>query len=190
MAYLLYRPYHRFHIIQSNQALYVKLLIKIVLFILMMLLVAWRVPYSDLVLDFVSKHITFDESEMIAKFILGEPDPEPRESIRDYLSLLINTLISMPLLSAIITAYDVITRKIHFSEIPEEWASSTLRRFAKLFLFTFLFWALLRFLPYQAIFPADKTYSDFTMAAVTAFNLMITVFCYRLLLNNLYPLRR
>ncbi|MCU6669434.1 hypothetical protein M8013_11825 [Enterobacteriaceae bacterium H4N4] len=167
-----------------------KLLIKIVLFILMMLFVAWTVPYSDLIFAFVSKHITLDESEKIAKFILGEPDPEPRESLRDYLSLLINTLISMPLLSAIITAYNTITRRNHFSEIPEEWASSTLRRFAKLFLFTFLFWALLRFLPYQAIFPADQTHADFTMAAATAFNLMITVFCYRFLTNNLYPLRR
>ncbi|MFY9996726.1 MAG: hypothetical protein WAK61_17265 [Leclercia sp.] len=155
-----------------------------------MLFVAWTVPYSDLVFDFVSKHITHAESEKIAKFVLGEPAPEPHESIRDYISLLLNTLISVPLLSAIITVYNTVTRKNRFFEIPEEWISSTLRRFAKIFLFTFLFWALLRFLPYQTLFPADETYADFTMVAATAFNLMITVFCYRFLTNNFYPLRR
>ncbi|HIE5564362.1 TPA: hypothetical protein ACXNQR_004704, partial [Enterobacter kobei] len=58
-----------------------------------------------------------------------------------------------------------------------EWFSSTLRRLAKIFGFTFLFWALFRLLPYQSLFP-DQTYSNFTMAAIVGFQLLLTIVCY------------
>lgn len=61
--------------------------------------------------------------------------------------------------------------------IPREWFSSTLRRLAKIFGFTFLFWALFRLLPYQSLFP-DQTYSNFTIAAIVGFQLLLTIVCY------------
>lgn len=44
---------------------------------------------------------------------------------------LINTLISVPLMSVIISAYNAITRTTKPAEIPLEWALSTLRRSRK-----------------------------------------------------------
>jgi len=80
-------------------------------------------------------------------------------------------------MSAITTAYSGATHKVSPSGIPREWFSSTLRRLAKIFGFTFQFWALFRLLPYQSLFP-DQTSSNFTMAAIVGFQLLLTIVCY------------
>jgi len=153
--------------------------IRIVLFFIVMLAVAWGVPYEDLVDTFIYTHISYSEAEKITKQILGEPYPEPYDSISDYISLVINTLISIPIMGVIISVYNAITRKTTPAELPKEWTLSTLRRFGKIALFTFLFWALLRLLPYDVIFPAGETYSNFVMTAAFGFHLLSAVFGYR-----------
>lgn len=153
--------------------------IRIVLFFIVMLAVAWGVPYEDLVDTFIYTHISYSEAEKITKQILGEPYPEPYDSISDYISLVINTLISIPVMGVIISVYNAFTRKMTPAELPKEWALSTLRRFGKIVLFTFLFWALLRLLPYDVIFPAGETYSNFVMTAAFGFNLLSAVIGYR-----------
>ncbi len=152
------------------------LFIKIVLFVVVMLIVAKVVPYDGLV-NSITGLFDFQSANKFTHFILGEPDLEAWESLGDYFSILINTLISVPGMSAIITAYSVVTHKVSPAGVPREWASSTLRRFAKIFGFTFLFWALFRLLPYQSVFP-DQTYSNFTMAAIVSFQLLLTIVCY------------
>ncbi|QKJ86817.1 hypothetical protein PMPD1_1867 [Paramixta manurensis] len=152
-------------------------LIKIVLFAAIMLIVAKIIPYDDLV-DFIAGRFDFQSANELTALIWGEPDTEAWESLHGYVSILINTLISIPLLSIIITAYNTITHKVKPSALPQEWAFSTLRRFAKIFAFTLLFCVLFRLLPYQSIFSERKTYSTFSMVAVVAFNLLITVTCY------------
>jgi len=112
---------------------------RIVLFFIIMLVVAWGVPYEDLVDSFIDTHISYTDAGMIAKQILGEPDPEPYDSISDYISLVINTLISVPLMGVITSAYNAIIRKTKPADLPKEWTLSTLRRFGKIVLFTFLF---------------------------------------------------
>lgn len=104
-----------------------------------MLVVAWGVPYEDLLDSFIDTHISYTDAGMIAKQILGEPDPEPYDSISDYISLVINTLISVPLMGVITSAYNAIIRKTKPADLPKEWTLSTLRRFGKIVLFTFLF---------------------------------------------------
>ena len=153
--------------------------IRIVLFFIVMLAVAWVVPYEDFVDTFIYTHISYTDAGKIAKQVLGEPDPEPYDSISDYISLVINTLISVPLMGVIISAYNAITRKTKPAELPKEWALSTLRRFGKIALFTFLFWALLRLLPYDVIFPAGETHSNFVMTVAFGFHLLSAVFGYR-----------
>ncbi|QIK12360.1 hypothetical protein G7090_02795 [Leclercia sp. 29361] len=153
--------------------------IRIVLFFIVMLAVAWGMPYEDLVDTFIYTHISYSEAEKITKQILGEPYPEPYDSISDYISLIINTLISVPLMGVIISAYNAITRKTKSAELPKEWALSILRRFGKIALFTFLFWALLRLLPYDMIFPAGETHSNFVMTVAFGFHLLSAVFGYR-----------
>lgn len=135
--------------------------------------------YEHLVDSFIYTRISITDAEKIAKQILGEPDPEPYHSIRMYISLVINTLISVPLMGVIISAYNAITRKTKPAELPKEWALSTLRRYGKIALFTFLFWALIRLLPYDVIFPAGETYSNFVMTAAFGFHLLSAVFGYR-----------
>lgn len=163
--------------------------IKIVLFFIIMLCVAWAIPYEELVNKFLYAHVNFTDAEKIAKRILGEPDPEPFDSIRVYSCVLINTLISIPLLSMIISTYNAITGKTTPAEFLKEWALSTLWRFAKIALFTFLFWALLRLLPYEVIFPAGETYSSFVMATAVGFNLLLAIFGYRLITKVIKLLR-
>lgn len=159
------------------------LFIRIALFTTIMLLVAKVVPYEGIV-DFVTRLFNFQSAQKFTHFFLGEPDSEVWESLDEYFSILINILISVPLMSAVITVYRSIIRKVNPVDIPREWASSTLRRFAKIFGFTFLFWALFRLLPYQSVFP-DQTYSDFTIAAIMGFQLLLTIVCYWFITKNI-----
>lgn len=164
--------------------------IRIVLFFIVMLAVAWGVPYEDLVDTFIYTHISYSEAEKITKQILGEPYPEPYDSISDYISLIINTLISVPLMGVIISAYNAITRKTKPTELPKEWALSTLRRFGKIALFTFLFWVLIRFLPWQTLFPDDQSFTAFSAIAFLVFNLLLTSICYWFITKNFTNKRR
>ncbi|NUU65497.1 hypothetical protein HQN64_05195 [Enterobacteriaceae bacterium BIT-l23] len=160
------------------------LFIKIILFTVVMLVVAKTVPYDRLI-NSITGLFDFQNAIKFTSFILGEPDLEVWESLRNYFSILINTLISIPILSAVTTTFDTIIRKIHPAGILKEWTSSTLRRFAKIFGFTFLFWGLFRFLPYQSVFPDGETYSNFTIAAVIVFNLLLTIACYWSITKNI-----
>ncbi|MGC6389028.1 hypothetical protein ACMV8I_15395 [Ewingella sp. S1.OA.A_B6] len=153
------------------------LFINIALFAVVMLIVAKVIPYDGLV-GSLTGLFDFQSASKVTRFILGESDLEVWELLRDYFGILINTLISVPILSAIIIAYNTITRKVNQSGLPKEWAVSTLRRFAKIFGFTFLFWMLFRFLPYQSVFPYGETYSTFITAAIMGFNLLLTIACY------------
>lgn len=159
----------------ANHAL--NLFIKIALFAVVMLIVAKLIPYDGLV-DSLTGLFDFESATKVTRYILGEPDLEVWESLRDYFSILINILISVPVLTVIITTYNAITRKDDPSGLPKEWAESTLRRFAKIFGFTFLFWGLFRFLPYHSVFPDGKTYSTFITATFLCFNLLLTIVCY------------
>ncbi|MFZ4835236.1 hypothetical protein [Rouxiella sp. Mn2063] len=158
---------------------------KIALFIVTMLLVAKYIPYDGLVDGFLSKRVSFDGADKISKWILGEPDPEPYESIRDYIKTLINILISVPLFCMVITLLKRVSKKIKTTDLLKEWISSTLRRFAKLLTFLLLFWALLRCLPYRTVFPDKQTYSPFTMATIIGLNLLITIACYWFITNKI-----
>lgn len=150
---------------------------KIALFAVVMLCVAKVIPYDGLV-GSLTGLFDFQSASKVTGYILGEPDLEVWESLRDYFSILINILISIPILSAIIIAYSAITRKVDHSRFTKEWALSTLRRFAKVFGFILLFWVLLRFLPYQSFIPNSNTYSTFITAAFASFNLLLTIACY------------
>lgn len=164
------------------------LFIKIGLFSAVMLIVAKVVPYDGLV-NSITGLFDFQSADKFTRFILGEPDLEVWESLGDYFSILINTLISVPVMSAIITAYSVLTQKVCPAGIPREWGSATLRRLTKIFGFTFLFWALFRLLPYQSLFP-EQTYSNFTMAAIVGFQLLLTIVCYWFITKKITPKRR
>ncbi len=152
------------------------LFIKIALFAVVMLIVAKVVPY-DGVVNSIKGLFDYQSANKFTHFILGEPDSEVWESLGDYFSILINTLFSVPVTSAIITTYSVVTHKVSPAGIPREWGNSTLRRLAKIFGFTFLFWALFRLLPYESLLP-DQTYSNLTMAAIVGFQLLLTIVCY------------
>ncbi|HAT1610835.1 TPA: hypothetical protein I8Y22_002196 [Raoultella planticola] len=163
------------------------LFIKIVLFAVVMLMVAKVVPYDGLV-NSITGLFDFQSADKFTHFILGEPDLEIWESLGDYFSILINTLISVPVMSAMMTVYSAVTHKVSPADIPSEWGSSTWRRLAKIFGFTFLFWALFRLLPYQSLLP-DQTYSNFTMAAIVGFQLLLTIVCYWFITKKITPKR-
>lgn len=153
------------------------LFIKLALFAVIMVLVALSVPYEGLV-NYLTGFFDFQRADKFTHFILGEPDQEVWESLRSYSAILINTLISIPLFSAVITAYNAVSRKISLSAILKEWVTSTLRRCTKLFAFIFLFWAFFRTLPYHYIFPDSATYPVFSAITVVVFNLLTTIACY------------
>ncbi|WP_117148556.1 hypothetical protein, partial [Klebsiella pneumoniae] len=136
------------------------LLIKIALLAVVMMIVARVVPYDGLV-DSITGSFTYQSADKVTHFILGEPDLEVWQS----LSILINTFISIPAMSAIITIYSAVIHKFRFTDILKTFGHSTLRRFAKVFGFTFLFWGLFRLLPYQSVIPLQK-YSNFTIVAI------------------------
>lgn len=160
------------------------LFIKIALFSVVMLIVSEVIPYDGLVSAIIGL-FDFQSASNFTRFMLGEPDLEVWESLHIYFSILINTLISVPVMSAIITAYSGVTLKVSPANLPEDWILSTLRRLAKLFAFTLLFWLLFRFLPYQAFFPEGETYSALIIAAIMTVNLLLTVACYGVVMNKI-----
>lgn len=153
------------------------LFIKLMLFAGVMLIVAKVVPYDGLV-NLITDRFDYESANKLTSFIMGENDPEAWESLGDYFGTLINTLISVPVMGAIIIVYDVLTRSKNLDCLLKEWVLATLRRFAKLFEFSFLFWGLFRILPYQSLFPDNQNYSTFTMMTVVSFNLLLTIICY------------
>ncbi len=73
-----------------------------------------------------------------------------------YFAILLTILISVPAMSAMVTAYNGMTRKVNPANLFDDWILSTLRRLVKVFAFTFLFWTLFRFLPYSFFFLTEK----------------------------------
>jgi len=160
------------------------LFIKIVLFTAIMLIVAKVVPYDGLV-DAITALFDFQSAERFTHFILDEPDPESWEALRVYFSLLINTLISVPVMSVVLTVFKGVTHNIRLACLLKEWAFSTLRRLAKIFTFTCIFWILFRCLPYHAFFPDEKVFSAFTLATLVVLNLLLTIACYSLITKKM-----
>jgi len=153
-------------------------LIKIVLFAVIMMTVAKTIHYDAQVNSFIANHFSYDDVNNIGKWVLGEPDPEPYDSVSFYIVFLSNILISVAILSVVTTAYTAFTGTASPLVLLKKFSTSTLRRIIKIFAFTFLFWALFRFLPYQSLFPDGETYPAFNSAAVIAFNLVMTIVCY------------
>ncbi|WP_343464389.1 hypothetical protein [Pantoea sp.] len=149
---------------------------KIVLFAVVMLTVAKGVPYQGLV-ESIKRLFDFQRANKVTAFLLGEPDVEVWASLSDYLSILINIFISVPVMSAIITAHNVMTHNASSSGVLREWGMSTLRRFGKIFGFIFLFWALFRLFPYPEVF-SEQSHSTFTLVAILAFQVLLTSVCY------------
>jgi hypothetical protein len=139
----------------SNGKHALSLFIKIVLFAVVALFVAEMVPYDGLVNSITGFSIS--SADKFTRFILGEPDLEVWESLDGYFSILINTLISV-LPRAPLPRRTVARHTVSPAGIPREWFSSTLRRLAKIFGFTFLFWALFRLLPYQSFIPGSNVF--------------------------------
>lgn len=154
------------------------LIAKIVLFTIVMLLVARWVPYDSMVNTFIFHNISVTAASTFGEWIIGEPSPEPYALLNDGISILINTLISVPLVGLVITVLLIPTRRENIVTHLKEWANATVRRFIKLFTFTLLFWVFFRFLPYQTFFPANQSYSGFTLITITGFNLLLTIICY------------
>ncbi|MGY3113638.1 hypothetical protein ACVWYV_001869 [Pantoea eucalypti] len=150
---------------------------KITLFIAIMLLIAKVIPYEGLV-DSITSLFDFQSAQRFTHFILGEPDSEAWESLQVYFSLLINTLIAVPVMSAFIAFFNGVTLKIRPACLPKEWILSTLRRLAKIFSFTFIFWVLLRVLTYHCFFESEKEFSSFSLATFIGLNLLLTIVCY------------
>ena len=142
------------------------------------------IPYDGLVSSIIGL-FDFYSASRFTRFILGEPDQEVWESLYFYFAILITILISVPVMSAMITAYNGMTRKVNPANLFDDWILSTLRRLAKVFAFTFLFWTLFRFLPYSSFFPDGETYSAFIIAAAVACNLLITMVCYWHVMNEI-----
>ncbi len=153
------------------------LFIKIVLLAVVMLIVARTIPY-DSVVSSITGFFDYQRAHSFTHFMLGESDLEAWESLRVYLSVTLNLLISIPVMSVMTTVCNGITGKVSPVYLPKEWALSTIRRFAKILVFTFLFWILFRFLPYPFFFPAGERYSAFTIVTVLVFNLLLTITCY------------
>ena len=96
------------------------LFLKIMLFSVVMLIVAKVIPYDGLVSSIIAL-FDFQSASNFTRFILGEPDLEMWESLHIYFAILINTLISVPAMSMMITAYNGMTRKVNPANLFDDW---------------------------------------------------------------------
>lgn len=153
------------------------LFIKTALFIVIMLAVV-KMAYYEKLIDSLLALFDFQSAQRVTHFILGESDSAVWESLQLYLSLLINILISVPLVSIIITASNIIRLKMKPACAIEEFIFSVLRRLIKVFIFAFLFWGLFRCLTWHAFWPVGKIFSDIELVMFFIFNLTVTIICY------------
>ena len=86
------------------------LIAKIALFIVIMFIVAKWVPY-DGVVSAITERFDFASAQRFTAAIEGEPNPEAGEAVYDDFRFLINTLFSIPLLSALITTYHIAVKR-------------------------------------------------------------------------------
>jgi len=155
-------------------------IIKIALFILIMFLVAKWVPYGGFVSAITDK-FDYQSAQRFTAAIEGEPNPEAWEAVSDYFSLLINTLISIPLLSAVITTYRIAVKRSTTGHHAKEWMTSTVRRFLKVFLYTWLFWIVFRVMPYESL--GNGSQSTAVYIAIFTVNMAITTAAYMLIVR-------
>lgn len=80
-------------------------------------------------------------------------------------------------MTILITLCRAVKYKFIIIDLLRELVSATLRRLAKIFGFTILFWVMFRLLPYHSVYPQQK-YSYFTMAEIAGFHLLLTSACY------------
>ncbi len=120
---------------------------------------------------------TCQSADRFTHFIFGEPDLEVWQSLNAYISILTNILISVPVMAVLITLCRAVKYKFIIIDLLRGLVSATLRRFAKIFGFTILFWVMFRLLPYHSVYPQQQ-YSNFTMAAIICFHLLLTIACY------------
>ncbi|MBB1201347.1 hypothetical protein EGM70_13715 [Enterobacteriaceae bacterium 89] len=153
--------------------------IKFLLFWVVMLLVAKAVPYEGLVDQFMTDHFDYDRVKKVSGFIMGEPAPEPWDDVQEDISIFINTLISVPLMSLMTAAFEVVMRHSNFSDSPKLWVKSTTRRFSKIFGFTFIFWATINLIPYDSIEGINE--SNFLATTAFIFNLLLVITVYLLI---------
>lgn len=154
--------------------------IKIALFIVIMFLAAKWVPYGGLV-DTIMDKFDYQSAQRFTAAIEGEPNPEAWEAVSDYFSLLINTLISIPLLSALITTYHLAVKRRTPGHHAKEWMTSTARRFLKVFLFTWLFWIVFRVMPYESL--VNGSQSTAVYIAIFTVNIAFTTAAYMLIMR-------
>jgi len=156
------------------------LIIKIALFIVIMFLVAKWVPYGGFVSAITDK-FDYQSAQRFTAAIEGEPNPEAGEAVYDYFSLLINTLISILLLSAVITTYRIAVKRRTPGHHAKEWMTSTVRRFLKIFLFTWLFWIVFRVMPYESLINGSQNSAVYI--AIFTINMAITTAAYMLIVR-------
>jgi hypothetical protein len=96
------------------------LLLKIMLFYVVMLIVAKAIPSDGFVSSIIGL-FDFQSASRVTRFILGEPDLDVWESLHFYCDILINTLIGIPVMSAMITAYNGMTRKVNPTGLFGDW---------------------------------------------------------------------
>ncbi|WPO96042.1 hypothetical protein SFA32_03420 [Buttiauxella sp. HR94] len=154
--------------------------IKIVLFIVIIFLVTKWVPYGGFV-SAITERFDFEGAQRFTAAIEGEPNPEAWEAVSDYFSLLINTLISIPLLSALITTYHIAVKRSTTGHHAKEWMTSTVRRFLKVFLYTWLFWIVFRVMPYESL--VNGSQSTALYLAIVIINIAITTAAYMLIVR-------
>ena len=88
-------------------------------------------------------------------------------------------------MSAMITAYNGMTRKVNPANLFGDWILSTLRRLAKGIRVHF---PVLGTVPLPALlvcFTDGETYPAFIIAAAVAFNLLLTTACYWFIMNKI-----
>jgi len=145
-----------------------------------MFLVAKWVPYDGIV-SAITERFDFEGAQRFTAAIEGEPNPEAWEAVSDYFSLLINTLISIPLLSALIKTYHIAVKRSTTGHHAKEWMTSTVRRFLKVFLYTWLFWIVFRVMPYESL--GNGSQSTALYLAIVIINIAITTAAYMLIVR-------
>lgn len=155
------------------------LFFKICMFMLVMWMVTF-IPYDEGVNTAISQYIGFDAAHKIIFFILGETDPEPRDSLAEYCYIIINTIISVPCFSVVMS---IINGK-NFTKpycFLKTLGQSIIRRYFKIIIYTFMFWLSLRFIPYEKLIHGNT--STTSLLLIIIFNLLISTVMYSIFIK-------
>lgn len=150
-------------------------ILKICTFIMIMWLVSF-IPYENIIDPLIFENVNYNTAKTLIFYILGETYSEPYDLLLLYLYILLNIIISIPLLSLVTISTSIYTNNTKHHSCAKEWLASVVRRYMKTFIYSTIFCSSFRLIPYEQI--VSNVDKEIILLLIIIFNLVFSTILY------------